>query len=187
MGSKKIRFTLLSHAITLLCLSGCAHTTLSPTAFTTPSIQALGLTALPSVSICIREIPATLGHQYGLVILPLGVIDGGPETSRRIFSELSITAARRGVALKETCAAPRVYFDVIDVAVSAKDALFLRYVSARISANFLDASTGQSIAVDGSASSWRRFGYRAQLDAVFHEAATAAFKKVPFEKFLTLR
>ncbi len=187
MTSKKICFVRALLASIVLFALGCSHTALSPNAFSKPTFEEQGLSALPSVSICLRNVPATLGHQFGLLVFPLGIIDGGIESEHRLFSELAINAARRGIALKLSCESPRLFFDVVKLDVSANDALFIRYVSARISANLVDTSTNQFIPLEGRASSWRRFGYRAQLDAIFHDAANAAFQKVPFEKFRTLR
>jgi len=160
-----------------MLLSGCSHTMLSPSAFKTPIVSPES-----AATLCIEEIPDTLGHQYGLVILPLGIIDGGEAARLRLSDEITIAAARSGVSLKYSCQNPDFTLRVTELSVSAWDWLFLRRVAVSISGTISSlhprASKPFLMRVSAATASWRRFGFTSQLDSEFHRASQLAFRSV---------
>ena len=163
--------------VCLMLLSGCSRTVISPSAFKTSIIS-----AEPAATLCIEEMPKTLGHQYGLVILPLGVIDGGESARLRLSDEITVAAARSGVSLKYSCQNPDFTLRLTELNVSAWDWLFLRRVSVSIAGIISSSQTrplkADLIKISAATASWRRFGFTSQLDSEFHRASQLAFRSV---------
>lgn len=163
-------------------LIGCAHTQLPAAPFRIEKTS-----AYPSLDVCISAVPEVLGHQYGLIVFPLGVIDGGDSARARIVSELQVAAAKHGVALHESCSAPQIVVHMQRAAVTVWDLFFVRRVVASLSGTIGPAGGAFPWKFEAESASWRRFGFSAQLDKEFHDVAVRAFDEVPFEKLLTLR
>jgi hypothetical protein len=174
LPSKRLVAAHLLFPLVLLTLVGCAHTTLSRTKFN-QSAPSPTPSRANQIEICVSGVPARLGYQYAALLFPVGVIDGGDSIAARIIDEIKISAARQGLMAVESCSPTALQVKVSEAAASAMDLFFVRRVSASVAGEIRYPDGALHRAFRGESAMWRRFGFKAQLDAAFGTACENAF------------
>lgn len=173
-----------SLTLALFCMLGCTHTPIRRTSIAPAVFELAARNAHPLQVIVTHSLSETQGHQYLLVMFPLGRVTV-EDPSGEVFSTLYPMLASRGVKPVrpgDCTACPLLSLNLSDLSLSAFDLLVTRRVRARVRLEAaLHSASGALLwvtSVGGSSSTLRHYGFAPQLRSALDKALSEALEQI---------